>query len=281
AVRFAQLQQSEAASRVQELESALSQLRALEQNRAEIWREAAHDLRGSVGVITNASAVLARTSSEETRSQYYHVLDRAVGLTQTLLADLIDLARLEAGQERVQVSEFDAAALLRELVEGTRALATERGLFLKTEGPATLIVRADRVKLQRIVQNLLLNALRATRRGGVTLRWRAPRAADPSRWSVSIEDTGPGLEGANVAPLATELREATDKAHEAAGLGPGPDAAPSLGPLRVGEGIGLSIVKRLCELLGAAVELTTVPGEGTTFMLSFPLDVPSPSSDMP
>ncbi|MBV8783004.1 MAG: sensor histidine kinase [Gammaproteobacteria bacterium] len=275
--RYTRLQQAEAVGRMRDLEVALRELRHVERERASMLREAAHDLRGSVGVITQATAVLARSTSEEMRSDYQRVLDRALGATHALLADLIDLARLEAGQERVQVSEFDVAALLRELADGIRAVATERGLFLKTAGPATLLVRGDRIKVQRIAQNLMLNALRATVSGGVTLQWRAPPAKDPARWSLSIEDTGPGFEGASVAPLATELREATDKAlaHEG---GPHPGViAPPTGPARVGEGIGLSIVKRLCELLGAAIELVSRRGAGTTFTVTFPLDVPSPA----
>lgn len=270
--RYARLQQAEAAGRMRDLEAALRELRQIERDRASRLREAAHDLRGSVGVITQATAVLARTSSEEMRSDYHRVLERAIGATQSLLSDLIDLARLEAGQDRVQLGDFDAAELLRELGEASRAVAAERGLFLRTMGPATLAVRGDRIKVQRIAQNLLLNALRATQAGGVTLRWQGPRAQDAARWSLSIEDTGPGLAGASAAPLAAELREATEMSQAHEGAAPAEAASPS-GPARPGEGIGLSIVKRLCELLGAAVELESSRGEGTTITVTFPLEV--------
>ena len=82
AARYNRLQQAEAAGRVRDLESAVTELRALEKERADILRQAAHDLRGSVGVITNATAVLARTTSEEMRVNFFGILDRAISSTQ-------------------------------------------------------------------------------------------------------------------------------------------------------------------------------------------------------
>jgi signal transduction histidine kinase len=297
--RYNRLQQAEAAGRMRDLESAVKQLRTLEKERADILRQAAHDLRGSVGVITNATAVLARTTSEEIRTDFFRILDRAIGSTQALLGDLIDLNRLEAGQDRVHITTFDVSTLLRDLSESLRAEATARNLFLKVEGPASLLVRGDGVKLQRIVQNLVLNAVKATDAGGVQLVWQG--APDDTRWILTVEDTGPGLRGTHATPLTRAMREATDQAHESEatqhardvpGERPSQTTVPSSvaandgrnGPTAVvpresGEGIGLSIVKRLCELLGAAIELETEPGRGTRFRLTFPTDMPVPGAN--
>ena len=298
AARYNRLQQAEAAGRVRDLECAVTELRALEKERADILRQAAHDLRGSVGVITNATAVLARTTSEEMRVNFFGILDRAIGSTQSLLGDLIDLNRLEAGQDRVQITAFDVSAVLRDLSESLRAEAAARNLFLKAEGPESLAVRGDRVKLQRIVQNLVLNAIKATEVGGIQLFWQG--APDNTRWILTVEDTGPGLRGAHATPLTRAMREATDQAHDSEGprqrnegLGHRPIQSGGLSspgannvrstptaavPRESGEGIGLSIVKRLCELLGAAIELETEPGRGTRFRLTFPTDIPVPGA---
>ena len=90
-------------------------------------------------------------------------VQRGVRSMQVLLNDLIDLARLEAGQEQRKTEPFDAAVLLEELCAGTRPLATERGLALDASGPSTLPVEGDRVKTYRVAQNLLLNAVKYTR----------------------------------------------------------------------------------------------------------------------
>jgi signal transduction histidine kinase len=132
------------------------------------------------------------------------------------------------------------------------------------------------VKVQRIAQNLMLNAIGATTSGGITVSWRAP--VNDGRWSLAIADTGPGLVGAHATPLTDAMAEPADG---------GPDLKPAAAAEReaarsirrqgpsaaAGEGIGLSIVKRLCELLGAGIEVESRPGAGTEFRLSFPADM--------
>jgi signal transduction histidine kinase len=97
------------------------------------------------------------------------VLKRGVWSLHELLSDLMDLARIDAGQDRLSLQNFDVALTLRDLCESLRALANERNLFLRASGPSTLPVQGARIKITCIAQNLLLNALRYTSTGGVTL----------------------------------------------------------------------------------------------------------------
>jgi signal transduction histidine kinase len=293
AASYERLQRTEAASRVRELRGAVQQLQRLERQRAETWREAAHDLRGSVGVISNASTLLAtETADEARRANASQLLQRSVASLRALLTDLIDLGRLEAGEERRRLAPFDAAALLREYCENLRPLAQQRDLFLEAQGPPSLRVEGDAPKVQRIAQNLILNALSVTRRGGVRVLWAERSVSGVQQWLLSVQDTGPGFQGGSAAaPLEHALREATEEVHEAdaraargaeptAGLAPAAtlrsQSEPDLAAGGSGEGIGLSIVKRLCELLDASLELETAPGAGTTFRVVFPRAYPRP-----
>ena len=114
ATRYVQLQQTEAASRVRELESAMEQLQALERERAQAWREAAHDLRGRAHAIASASAVLTREGvPEQYRTRFSEMLRLGVQSLNKLLGDLMDQARLEAGHERRQITHFDVALVLK------------------------------------------------------------------------------------------------------------------------------------------------------------------------
>jgi signal transduction histidine kinase len=286
AARYTQLQQSEAASRVRELESALIQLQSLEQERAESWREAAHDLRGSAHVIANASAVLARDGvPDQHRTRFSEILRRGVQSLTKLLSDLMDQARLEAGQERRHVTTFDAASLLKEFCDTIRPLAAEQNLFLVATGPTPLMVDGDSAKIQRIVQNLVFNAIKATKQGGVKVTWQGSDDESRPQWALCVQDTGPGFKQGTATPLARVLKLATDEGHEVeqqnvspSESSPSADSAPTLAsqtptpPAQVpaGEGIGLSIVKRLCEMLDASLELESSEGEGTTFRAIFP-----------
>jgi signal transduction histidine kinase len=281
ASQFAQMRQAEAAAQVAELERGLQGLTALGERRAGAWREAAHDLRGSVGVLQTVSTMLDREDAPEAvRAQSLHVLKRGVHSLHELLSDLVDLARLDAGQDQLYLDTFDAATTMRELCGSLRPLATERNLFLRTAGPGVLEVEGDRIKILRVAQNLLLNALRYTRQGGVTVQWEVHGTAERPRWLISIADSGPGITQTTSAPIAQALEEATREAHRVDDAPQTTSHAESTVPLEAqnsqapvpvahGEGIGLAIVKRLCELLEATLELDSRP-VGTTFRVSLP-----------
>lgn len=277
------LQQLEATGHVRDLERALEQVRELEQQRGELWRQAAHDLRGNLGVVSNATVVLRRDDlASPLRDKFLRLLARNVSSLHALLDDVLDFARLQAGQEHRQVQPFDAAALLRELCEDHQPFAAERGLSLTPEGPPTWVVEGDAVKVRRVAQNLVLNALKYTVRGGVILRWGESAADDARRWMLTVEDTGPGFHAGPGAPLAGAMEQATVEAkllddnaqgeQHGGAREPGREPAQDKRPVhqQAGEGVGLSIVKRLCELLDATVELESTPTAGTTFRVLFP-----------
>ncbi|HWM91480.1 MAG TPA: HAMP domain-containing sensor histidine kinase [Thermoanaerobaculia bacterium] len=287
---YARLQQAEAAGHLCDLKEALERLKELDRRRAESWREAAHDLRGNVGLVTTTTSILAdQKAPEPLRTKAFSILQSSVSSLHQLLEDLMSLARLEAGREQRVVEPFDAAVLFRTLGEALQPLAHQRGLYLKVEGPETFPVEGDAAKVQRIVQNLALNALRYTEKGGVRLTWAETRENDVDRWLIRIEDTGPGLHFAPGVPIARDLRHATDLARKVEEEAPpgspvepiaGSSSAPPLPPVPAadrppGEGIGLSIVKRLCELLEAGLELSSEAGKGTTFQVSLPRSYPN------
>jgi signal transduction histidine kinase len=274
AAEYHRLHQAEAAGQARDLERALAELGDLERRRAEAWREAAHDLRGSVGTVTTATAVAVTPGvPDPIRARALDRLQRNVAALQEMLGDLMGLARLEAGHERREVRPFDAAALLADLCAAARPAAAERGLSLTAEGPAALPVEGDAVKVRRVAQNLLLNALKYTTSGGVSVSWAVGGSGDGGRWSFAVRDTGPGFHAGPGTPLAGALEEATTSAL-AEGSAPAahtPAADPR--PVRpaAGEGVGLSIVKRLCELLDATLELRSAPGVGSTFRVRLPV----------
>jgi signal transduction histidine kinase len=276
--QYTELTKAEAVDRMNALRHALSELGELERQRAEAWRQAAHDLRGNVDMVRNVTTVIEKAGPSE---KFLRMLGRGVLSLQALLNDLTTQARLDAGQETRNIHRFDAAVALSQLAARMQLTATERGLFLVTEGVDSLVVDGDEVKMCRIAQNLLLNALKYTAQGGVKLAWEAA-TGNAARWSISVQDTGPGLADDALEPLAAALETATRDSivaerSAASERAIKPDAIPPTLPSASetpsapsGEGVGLSIVKRLCELLDARLELHTAPGQGTTFRVTFP-----------
>lgn len=280
--QYERMQQAEARGRMSDLEAALASINEIERRRADLIREAVHDLTGNVLGVTVAAQLLgAANTPKAAREEFSLLLQRGVQSVSSMLVDLTDLARLESGKETRVISEFDAGSLVTELADTTRPIADKRGLFLKVEGPPQLAVDGDCSKVRRLLQNLLLNALKYTEYGGVTLTL----GVEDESWWLMIKDTGPGLQTGPAATLVVGLKEATASAREsdekAAAiqgevsnvLVPAPGGSPEVrsSVSQPGEGIGLSIVKRLCELLDASLEVASSPETGTTFRVVLPL----------
>jgi signal transduction histidine kinase len=282
--QYFSLQQREAAGHVKDLEHALDEIRHLEQERGDLWRQAAHDLRGNLGIVANVTVGLTRHGGQDSsRDDFVRILMRNVTSLHHLLDDVTSLARLQAGREKRHIEPFDATSIMQQLCEGVRPLAEQRGLYLKCEGPPGFATDGDAVKIRRIAQNLVLNAVKYTRKGGITVSWGDSEADDPKRWVLCIMDTGAGFHTDSGQPVAAALDTTHEPVPSAEATTPGQrEAASALGHLSIegiatrstsgeaGEGIGLSIVKRLCEMLDATIEMQSVPEVGTTFRIFFP-----------
>lgn len=283
--QYERMQQAEAAGRMSELEGALSDINEVERRRSLLIHEAVHDLNGNVFGVTVAAKLLGGTAiSAAERPEFASLVEKGVASVTAMLTGLTELARLEAGREIREIGEFDAGALVVELADANRPIADGRGLFLEVRGPRQLSVEGDAGKVRRMFQNLLLNALKYTERGGVTLSL----GVEAENWWLMIKDTGPGLRAGADTPIIAGLKEATASARESDEkssalegelsnvLVPPPGGAAALRSVRqhAGEGIGLSIVKRLCELLDASLEMASSPETGTTFRIVLPLHYP-------
>lgn len=269
AEEYFRLHRVEAQGNVRDLERALGDLRDLENARAELWQQAAHDLRGNLGVVSNVTEGLGfQALPADKRQSFLGLLRNNVAALRHLLDDVTSLARIQAGQEQRVIANFDAPALLERLCNDFRPLAEEKGLYLEASGVPALIVDGDAVKVRRVAQNLLLNALNYTKQGGVSVSWGEAAGVD-ERWMVTIEDTGPGFHAGPGAPLASALARATSEAGQGHVDAPQP-VDPRPVQQAQGEGLGLTIVKRLCELMNATIELESVPGRGTTFRILLP-----------
>ncbi|MGA0555301.1 sensor histidine kinase [Larkinella sp. VNQ87] len=269
--QYVELQRLAAGGRVQTLQAALDKLNGLTRQRGDLLRTASHDLRGSFGIIQGAASFLNLVDAPEAeRRQMVEMINRNLKTVRHLVLQLMDLARLEAGEETLNIREFNAGQLLYELVESYQGVAKEAGLLLKADGPAELQVESDPIHIQRIVQNLVLNALKHTGSGWVSVSW-APEG--DVRWLISIQDSGPGLAHRPESILPEVLGPSSESTSAFGIPNPEEDAREAAiirksktasGP---GEGIGLSIVKGLCELLRASLEIESKAEEGTLFRI--------------
>ncbi|ACT96374.1 sensor histidine kinase [Dyadobacter fermentans] len=232
----------------------VEQLRNALKERGELLRSASHDLRGQVGVIASATQLLGMAGNATDSNVLIQMIQRNIGQMTHLMSNLLDYARLESGQEAIHVSRFNVAELLQELIDGTEAFASERQLWLRSNGPDALEIDSDPVQIRRIAQNLVLNALKYTTTGGVTVSWQS--LEDANGWQLTVSDTGPGLS-------AQQISRLTGQTSEVAGV------RESTSRKSGGEGIGLSIVSQLCNKLGGKLQVQSEAGKGTIFLIRF------------
>jgi two-component system CheB/CheR fusion protein len=250
-----------------EMIGSLNVMKEYVQHRGSFLRSAFHDLRGSFGIISGAATVLNIMDTEEDRLRTLDMIQRNLRQVAQMMNQLLDYARLESGQEVLEISHFDVSQMLTELCEGSKAMAARKDIAISFQGAADLTIESDMVKVRRIAQNLILNALKYTNEGGVTVAWEilSPSAGHPNTsWQLTVADTGPGFPEMLLQKLISEdtgpaLETIVQPGHNPDGSG-----------LGQGEGIGLFIVKRLCEMLRAKMDILS-DTSGTTFRIVFPI----------
>lgn len=264
--RFDELRRTEAASLQQDLVEMKRHFEEATRERGRILREAVHDLRGNLSaIVLTSTLVRLKERGSGPIDDLTDRIERNVRSLQELIDSLLDLSRLESGADRLQAEEADVAAVLGEVAEWCRPQAEHKGLELRLDGPPELAVQTDPIKLKRIVQNLMVNALNYTSKGYIALRWRR----ESERWLMMLEDTGSGIQDQQGTEIATQLNSPEQTESH-----PDPQSADSGSAGFVGEGIGLTIVKRLCEILDAGICLESQPGRGTKVTVEFPLEYP-------
>jgi signal transduction histidine kinase/DNA-binding response OmpR family regulator/HAMP domain-containing protein len=182
-------------------------------------------------------------------------IERAGKHLLTLINDILDLAKIEAGKMKLEPAEFDIPPLVRELEELIDPLVRARGNCLTVQAAADLgAMWADRHRVKQVILNLLSNANKFTDRGSILLTAQREPAAGGDRVVFRVADTGKGMSAEDVKKLFQPFFQAdssTTRKHE-------------------GTGLGLAISRRLCNMMGGDVEVQSRLGEGSTFIVRLP-----------
>ncbi len=252
----ARLEIGRAAEELETLAGSFNELLArLDQTFASMRRfvaDASHELRTPIAVIRGEAdvALSQERSAASYRETLAVILDESRRLSR-LVDDLLNLARADAGNVRLQPREFYLGDLLRDCCRSVQAMAAARGVQVECRSPEDVPYRGDEELLHRMAMNLLDNAIRYTPRGGrvdVSLETGAALR-------IAVSDTGSGI-----APEA--LPHLFDRFYRG-------DKARSRQD--GGFGLGLAIVKWVAESHGGAVAVTSQPGAGSTFTVTLPI----------
>ena len=230
-------------------------LRELDQLRMDFFANISHEFRTPITLtLAPIEAMLSGRAGAlpEAAVEPLRLMQRNQRKLLDLVNQILDLARIEAGQATLQTSMLgDAPALVRSIAGGFDALARNRGLALTVSGdaqPVDVAVALDVEMFERALTNVLANALKFTAAGEVSVRW----AFTATHFRVAVQDSGIGIDAADLPFVFDRFRRSsTAKRH-------------------AGTGIGLALVKEIVTLHGGAVEVRSRRGEGTIFELAFP-----------
>lgn len=232
--------------------------RSFEQQRRFV-ADASHELRTPVAILYGESDVALSQSarSPEEYRESLGILRAESKRLKHIVEDLFTLARADAGQHPLVLTDFYLDELVAECVRNFRALASAREISLTCDVPGELLVRADEGLIRRLVVNLLDNAVKYTPRGGaVTVRCERR----DTNYVMSIQDTGQGIPG-ELQPKIFERFFRVDKVRSRTETDGG------------GAGLGLAISSWIAQAHGGRVELTRSGPEGSTFTVVLPATV--------
>jgi signal transduction histidine kinase/DNA-binding response OmpR family regulator len=183
----------------------------------------------------------------------------------SLIDDILDLSKIEAGRMTVFLEDIDLEALFQDVTTTIQPLMERNGnTFLQEGSPATPRIRSDLKKLSQVLYNLLNNSAKFTHQGTVTLAARPD--ADPSFLVITVQDTGIGMSPEEVGRLFTEFTQADE----------------STTRKYSGTGLGLALCRRFTELLGGTIAVASEAGKGSTFTVRLPvLSVAKPPRNLP
>lgn len=245
------------------------ELRLANEHKSQFLARMSHELRTPLNVIIGYSellhedAVLAK--ERQLSADLGHITDSARHLLR-LISDVLDTAKIESGRLNVDITPFDMIELISEVNAAAQVLVARRENRFELVCPQRFdprhgdrqspdrFVTSDRLRLKQVLFNLLSNAAKFTERGTVALRVEDIVVADRPWLKIVVSDTGIGIDTDRLPHLFEDFVQAD------------PDIARKYG----GTGLGLSLSRKLCQLMGGEIAVESALGQGSRFIVTIP-----------
>ena len=236
------------------IEKNIEELKSVENLRKELIANVSHDLRTPLAIMqgyTETLMIKNDSLSVEERRKYLQIILDSSGKLSHLIAQLFDYSKLEAKQIQPQKEPFYLQELVHDILQKYQLLAREKDIGLNMDTPENLpMVFADVALVERVIQNLMDNALKFTPPGGsVTIALRSLN----TKVEVRVADTGPGIAEKDQAAIFERYRQKSPRGHK-----------------EKGAGLGLAIARKILELHDATIRVQSKMNEGTAFMFQLP-----------
>jgi len=245
---------SELQQRTRELDDKSRQLEVASEHKSQFLANMSHELRTPLNAIIGFSEVLREQMFGELNERQLAYVDDVLEAGRHLLSlinDVLDLAKIEAGRMELELSQVEISNVLRGAVSMNSERASRGGieLSLQTE-PEEITVTADERRVRQVVFNLLSNAVKFTPENG---RVEVSAQIDDGQVEIAVADTGPGIPAEDLDTIFEEFEQTTD------------------GKQAEGTGLGLPLSRKLVELHGGRLWVDSQPGHGSTFRFTLPV----------
>ncbi len=242
-----QLKQEDAAK-----EQALKEAREANAAKSRFFSAVSHDVRQPLYSLSLLLDTVCKPDTPAAQAKMLDHMRQSVNMLDGLFTQFLEMARLDAGAVTLRTEAIALAPLLHQIAQTFEPRAHGKALALHVQASAVW-AHADRALLQRVLVNLLSNAVNYTAHGSVTLACQA----DGEHIVVSVQDTGPGIAPDQQEQVFEEFYRAAHKGRAVAGFG-----------------LGLPIVRRLLRSMGSEVYLRSLPGQGSHFSFALPASAP-------
>ncbi|MGW8314186.1 MAG: ATP-binding protein [Bacteroidales bacterium] len=218
-----------------------------------------HEIRTPLNAIIGFIEQLHKTDLNERQESYLKIIDKSSVYLLDLVNEILTFSKIESGNQQLDIIDFKLESLFREIYNTFKNRALEKKINLKyTFDPElNLILRGDTVRIKQVVINLVSNALKFTEYGYVELNVEKIRSEGNRVWvRITVSDTGTGISADKIDDIFTEYRQ----------------ASAGIARKHGGTGLGLTISKRLAELMNGTISAQSTEGMGSVFTVELPLE---------
>ncbi|WP_292083011.1 MULTISPECIES: ATP-binding protein [unclassified Brevundimonas] len=240
---------------IEELEAARDKADAANEAKSSFLGVISHELRTPMNGVLGAAQLLSATRLEGTQREYLSIIRNSGDNLLSLLNDILDMTKIEAGKMSFDVVDVQMDDLHRRVIGPFEAQAEAKGLALVSvfEGEIPSVVRGDPLRVCQVVQNLLSNAVKFTDQGEIRYTIRGRRISDRRvGFEFSVADSGSGISREDLERLFQPFTQVDNSSTRKFG----------------GTGLGLTIARRMAQIMGGDITVSSRLGEGSTFTLS-------------